>query len=191
MHELTIQFPRCTLYLAIHAALNPAGNREISGFVRDESGQRLPILIEGEYVDHAPTRTAGRPADPSRQIAIAMMHRGYQFQGNTAGEADTAIVEKGFFSDQRAVKRSRKAGNTALAAWRPGVVISLIADNQQSVLIFQMGTLATLIADGLEIDGPCWRWHGGRHATLDYVKARYTIPDPDHRQRLAAAFREG
>ena len=191
MTELIFKFPRCTLYLAIHAALNPAGNRELSGFWKDDLGNRLPWAVEGEYLELNPSRKAGRPANPSRQVAIFLMHLDHRSNGEKAGSADTAIVEAGFFSDERAVTRSRQVGKNTLTAWKPGLVLIGPHSTGRLALVFRSDAFITPTDDSLLIEGHCWRWDGGDESALDYITAKATIPDPAQRQQLVAAFREG
>ena len=123
VHEIVINFPKAVIHLAILEAMNPAGNRLVSGLVTDLDGCELPIQIyNAEYRSPpAPPSKKGRKVKPEKPIASALCFF-YQtwFLGAGRGDAHEKAAALIGYAPDRSTRNILSKGRNFITGWGGG-----------------------------------------------------------------------
>ena len=153
------------LHLAIHAALNAAGNRRVSGLFTDLNNQEVPIRISnGEYIAPPPAKK-GAKLKPAKPVAATLCHL-YQtlYAGNTCGQAEITAAKMIGYEEGRSIRHTRAKGRTFLNQWGAGPCFVGVHEDRPIALIFHNTAIVSVADCALVIEGRCWQWREGDRA---------------------------
>lgn len=176
------------LSLALHSIFNADGQQLATGvFIEEGKPVSLPITAWVEFRYDGPRR--GRKKNPNRKMAVLMAHGWHRlWLKMTKGEADSALVSLGFYSDERAVTRARNNNNNdeindlyRIFSWRENPTNGCVIALKKSAAIVEVSK------EGIQFSGPGWVWHyGEKEATYrDLWKCKSSFEEPLGDQELA------